>query len=217
MAHVISSSGLRQAGALRDWALAPGGLYNIGNALGLASGLTLAVLPVTTLGIYNGNAILSAMRQYLMGDPAAVALSIAMVIFFYSGIQYDRAWKNGAPPITSLNRSGDMWSGFGALFLGLGLLALGQPILAATAGLLHAIGKFGSAWTMRPLPIWKGPDFWRTLVLISRFPAIAAAILAIIETLRVGYADVAVGVAPLAILLTCYLLWVLADLKLFRS
>ena len=49
-------------------------------------------------------------------------------------------------------------------------------MLAATAGLLHALGKFGSGWKWRPLPGWRPtwPDFFRTAVLASRVPAFLA-------------------------------------------
>ena len=72
----------------------------------------------------------------------------------------------------------DFLSGIGALVLGLALLCLGQPLLAATAGLFHALGKFGSARHWRPLPGWQGgwPNLYRTLVLASRVPAILATI-----------------------------------------
>ena len=67
-----------------------------------------------------------------------------MLIFFWSGDDL-RAWAGGFPPNARLNRRGDLLSAFGALMLGLGLFLLGQPLLAATAGLLHAAGKSGSA------------------------------------------------------------------------
>ena len=47
----------------------------------------------------------------------------------------------GAPPDPTLNRRGDLLSAVGALLLGLALLSLGQWMLAATAGLMHALGK----------------------------------------------------------------------------
>ncbi|MGX9356892.1 hypothetical protein ACS3SW_17505 [Roseobacteraceae bacterium S113] len=207
--------------ALRNWMTSPGGLYNLGNGLGLASGVTLCILGVTAASTGEAATIVDALTQYFVGDLAAVALSVAMVIFFYSGLQYDRAWAHGAPPNARFNRSGDLWSGVGALVLGVGLLALGQPFLAATAGLLHAIGKFGSAWAHgAAVPGWPKhwPDLWRSAVLVSRAPAMLAAALAMIADVQLHNGPGLMWVlAPSATLLACYVLWVWADLKLFRS
>jgi hypothetical protein len=86
------------------------------------------------------------------------------------------------PPDADVNCRGDLLSGVGAILLGVGLLITGHPVLAATAGLLHAIGKFGSAWAERLAaglwpPTW--PDLWRSLVLASRVPALLAAIMSL--------------------------------------
>jgi hypothetical protein len=111
---------------------------------------------------------------------------------------------------------GDIGSGIGALLLGLGLLILNEPLLAATAGALHAAGKFGSAFAGgRKLPLWPRhwPDGWRTLVVLSRVPALLAATLQIARDLG--------GQAPLhafepAALILCYLLWLRADILLIK-
>ena len=101
------------------------------------------------------------------------------------------------------------------------LLSLGHVMLAATAGLLHAVGKFGSAWKWQPLPGWRStwPDFFRTAVLASRVPAILASS---IDLARVASRAPtpprrpAAWLTPLT-LLVCYAVWCKADLMLFRA
>jgi hypothetical protein len=133
---------------------------------------------------------------------------------------YHRAWANGAPPNPVLNRRGDLSSGIGALILFVALLSLGHVMLAVTAGLLHALGKFGGAWKWRPLPGWRAtwPDCFRTLVLASRVPAILASSLDLAHAF--GTADAAAPASgwltPLT-LLVCYALWCKADLMLFHA
>ena len=191
----------------------PGGLYNAGNAVGLAMGIGLqvAVLPAESRGL---GEILAATFGYLGGNPAALALTGATAIFFVSGEAYHRAWAHGAPPVEALNRRGDLLSGIGALVLGLALLGLGQVALALTAGLLHALGKFGSAGHWRPLRGWRRdwPDFWRSLVLASRIPAVLATVLGLLDLLAAGAPTLAL-LTPLT-LLVCYAFWCRADLML---
>ena len=126
----------------------PGGLYNLGNVLGFGAGLfvTFLVASKSTASFPN---VLSIGMRYVAGSPAAVALAIATVIFLWSGEAYHRAWSNGYPPDQKLTQLGDLSSGFGAIALGAGLYLLSNPILAATSGLLHAAGKFGSAFGVR--------------------------------------------------------------------
>ncbi len=199
--------------ATRRRLVGPGGLYNVGNAIGLAMGIGLqaAMLPAGARGLDD---ILAASFGYLGGDPAALALTAATAIFFASGEAYHRAWASGAPPVEALNRRGDLLSGYGAIFLGLALLGLGQPVLAATAGLLHAIGKFGSAGHWQPLRAWRRdwPDFWRILVLASRVPAILATLLGLHHLAATGAPAIAL-LTPLT-LLVCYACWCRADLML---
>ena len=96
-----------------------------------------------------------AAYDHLAGSASALSVTAAMLVFFWSGEVYLRAWARGFPPDARLNRRGDLLSGWGALLLGLGLFLIGQPVLAATAGLLHAIGKFGST-LHGPLPLRPG-------------------------------------------------------------
>ena len=99
-----------------------------------------------------------------------------------------------------------------------GLLITGQPFLAATAGLLHAIGKFGSAWA-DPLgfrlwpPAW--PDLWRSLVLASRIPGLLAAVISLVAETSANSTGMPMITA--VTLIMCYLLWIRADLLLFES
>jgi hypothetical protein len=203
--------------ALRQRMSGPGGYYNLGNALGLATGLALQVASVQEGSL---GATASAAFDYLAGSPSAVALTVAMLIFFWSGEVYHRAWANGFPPDTRLNRKGDLLSAFGALALGVGLLILQQPILAATAGLLHAIGKLGSALHRPDYAAASAgrrrPDPWRAVVLFSRIPAMAAALIELVRVVPQLGTDlpVSAAVAP-AVLLGCYLAWAKADLMLF--
>lgn len=193
----------------------PGGLYNLGNILGLAGGLALhvaAAMAARDAGVGHGA---SAVVEYFVGSLGATAITLAMLIFFWSGERYHRAWAKGAPPDARLNRAGDISSGWGALALGTGLFLLGQPLLAATAGLLHAAGKFGSALppeVQSRLPF--GPGAFRMTVVASRIPAV---VLVLIEVEEALMGDPAQPLAASALLLLCYLLWLKADVALLRS
>jgi hypothetical protein len=195
----------------------PGGLYNLGNLIGLVSGVVLAVAAAAVApggaGMAGG---LRATFDYFAGSLSAVCVTLAMAIFFWSGEAYHRAWSRGAPPDPRLNRRGDMLSGWGALALGAGLFLIGEPVLAATAGLLHAIGKFGSA--LKPESAGgRWPEVWRTTVLVSRVPAFALVTIEIAAAFSMpGGADPMALAGPVT-LLGCYLLWTRADLMLFRS
>jgi hypothetical protein len=148
---------------------------------------------------------------------------VATLIFFWSGEAYHQAWANPRKPDIHLNRQGDLLSAIGAAVLGLSLALLGLPLLAATAGLLHAMGKLGSA-LHRPgtpaLPGWPAswPDPFRSVVLLSRVPATAVAAFALVA--GVTGADTQELLSALlgpGVLLICNLLWAKADLLLFRS
>ena len=162
----------------------PGGYYNVGNAIGLAMGIGLQV--GASAGGMQVETALAAVLDYLAGNTAAAALTVATAVFFWSGEVYHRAWEHGYPPDAGLTRRGDLLSGIGALALGVALFGLGQPLLAATAGLLHAAGKFGSAyrWPTGPWPA-RWPDLWRSAVLASRVPALLAAAIGLLERSRV--------------------------------
>ena len=161
----------------------PGGYYNIGNAIGLVGGIALSVAAAGGDAGPSLRTVAHAAFDYLAGSTSALSVSVAMLIFFWSGEAYHRAWAGGFPPDARSNRRGDLLSGYGAIALALGLFLLGQPLLAATAGLLHAFGKFGSA---RQHPAATGrkrrwPDPYRTAVLLSRGPAIVLVVIALAE------------------------------------
>ena len=138
-----------------------------------------------------------------------------MLIFFWSGEQYHKAWAHGAPPDGRLNRLGDVSSGWGALALGVGLFLMGHPVLAATAGLMHAAGKFGSAlpeWLQARMPFGQG--VFRLTVVASRIPALVAVLLQLQAAMAAGESQ---SLAASGLLLLCYLLWLKADVALMRS
>jgi hypothetical protein len=197
---------------LVDRMTGPGGLYNLGNALGLFSGLALHVstaMAHSPSGLHSGAA---AVWGYLAGSPGAVAITLSMLIFFWSGERYRAAWAKGASPDPVQNRLGDLSSGVGALVLGLGLFLMGDPMLAATAGLMHAFGKFGSALPpAAKSAIGVSPKMFRNIVLASRIPAVLAVLMALAEPVGL---DAATGSL---LLLGCYALWLRADYLLLRA
>lgn len=181
----------------------PGTLYNLGNALGFFAGLAAA------LGAAHGAEVAGATlwestAHYLAGSPAALALTTATAIFAVGGVVYSRAWADGAPPDRGLNRLGDLLSALGAICLAFGLFTLGDPVLAASAGVLHAAGKLGSAsgseislrWPGRPITLG---DLCKDLVLFSRVPAALSA--------AVGFTGDWMSTS----VIVCCLLWGTAD------
>lgn len=193
--------GRQLAGLLRR-ANEPGVLYNFGNVLGFSAGLIAAAWPHGVEA--SGGTVVDGMIRHLAGSHAALALTVATAIFFWGGIVYSRAWANGAPPDAALNRQGDLWSAAGAVCLAFGLFILGNPLLAMTAGVLHAFGKLGSAWggearlRVAGLSLSVG-GLCKDLVLVSRVPAVLSA--------AVGFA----GDALSASVIVCCLLWARAD------
>ena len=193
----------------------PGGVYNLGNALGFSAGLLVAFLGTPELANSLTN-VLSIGMRYVAGSPAAVALTVASAIFFWSGEVYHKGWSNGYPPDPKLTRRGDLLSGFGAIALGAGLYLLGNPVLAATSGLLHAAGKFGSAFDVRGELSFaglkmEGGTLCRNIVLISRVPAIIASTADVFSSK--AQTDGAFAFISLA-MLACYVIWAIADLML---
>ena len=90
---------------------------------------------------------------------------------------YHRAWSRGFPPDRRGNWWGDFLSGIAALILTVALAAFGDVLLAVASGLLLAAGKFGSALVPEDYAApdanpW--PNRFRTAVLASRLPALAA-------------------------------------------
>lgn len=211
LAHLVSALRARMRG--------PGGYYNSGNALGLIVGLAIQIAMVPA-GLHQGSAVTTAVMDYFAGSLGTVALTLATLVFFCGGEAYHRAWARPDAPDPALNRLGDFLSGVGAIGLGIALLLLGDPLLAATSGLLHALGKFGSTFHRlgTPIPVWPAawPDPFRSAVLASRLPAMLATTVALGWALPQVWSGGAFAalVMPLT-MLGCYLLWTKADLLLF--
>jgi hypothetical protein len=211
MTRTIQSTAIHDSDlltSLKERMRGPGGYYNLGNVIGLISGISLQIL-------HGQSSVAQTALDYLFGNASALWLTLATLIFMVSGEAYYRAWKNGFPPIAKLNWWGDFLSGFGALALGIALYLLGQPLLAATAGLLHAVGKFGSAFYVQKSELhldWH--KVFRWLVVFSRMPALGATAVALIYAIGLGSLE-AFG-AP-ATLMVCYLLWLRADMLLLRG
>lgn len=186
----------------------PGGYYNIGNIIGLVSGLEVQIMQ-------SRSGILAGTLGYFAGSNAALFLTIATVIFLVSGECYHRAWANGFPPEKHMTRWGDFLSGVGAVLLGVALFILQQPVLAATAGAMHALGKFGSAFSDGELPsAGNSARFFRNIVVLSRVPAIVAAAMALFHVSSVGGG---IAMVTPATLLVCYVIWAKADMLLLRG
>ena len=184
----------------------PGSLYNLGNLIGFAAGLGVALCTVPMAMGADAGPWGSALH-FLAGSPPAIAMSIATLIFFWGGLVYSKAWSNGAPPDPRLNQRGDLYSGIGAICLAVGLFLLGDPLLAATAGFLHAVGKFGSAFAGSRTVLYRGRELSisslaKDLVLASRVPAFGSALMGLdAEVLPMSFA-------------ACTAIWALADWKL---
>jgi len=193
-------------------AVDPGALYNLGNVLGFAVGLVVA-LDITASG--SGHTTLwGRAMAHVVGSPAAVALTTATAVFFWGGIIYTKAWSGGPPPDSRLNRWGDVLSGVGAIILGIGLLMLGNPWLAASAGAMHALGKFGSALSgavtsREALFSEHVGTFCKDLVLMSRAPAILAGAAALWQAfaLQQGMQGLLLALS----FMTCCIIWAVAD------
>lgn len=196
--------------ALTDRLRGPGGLYNLGNAIGFTGGLAAALIavPASEFGL---STALAAAGHYVSGTPAAMALTLATAIFFWSGEQYHRAWVNGFPPDPAKNRIGDLSSAVGAVLLACAFFALGNVLLALTAGLLHAVGKAGSAFiasSRKPADqLVLSGTLCREVVILSRVPAAVMAFGGLFA------ADPASRFVS-AVLLACCLIWAAADIML---
>lgn len=199
----------RWARALRCRLRGPGGWYNLGNALGLATGLGVQV------AASRPGAGDQAVLDHLAGSGVALALTGATLAFFASGEVHHRAWSDPRRPDPHLGRLGDLLSAIGAVGLALAAVAMGQGLLAS-AGAVHAGGKLASAAGLPPPPLWprSWPDPYRAAVLGSRLPALLGAALATGAGLA-AEAGPERMVAP--ILAICCLMWMKADLMLARG
>jgi hypothetical protein len=197
----------------------PGQLYNNGNLLVLAGGIGGAVCAAVGEGA-DLTAAAGRVAHHFLGAPSAVALTIATLVFVVGGAAYSRAWRNaGSAPDPRFNRWGDVLSGVGAVILGAGLTMLGDATLAIFAGLLHAGGKFGSAFAgPRRIRIGGGAvllaDVCKDAVLVSRVPALAAAFIGLTTTV-VAFGPIGEMVLALSVTVST-LYWALADILLLR-
>lgn len=190
----------------------PGALYNLGNVLGFVVGLAVALginAPGGEDATLWGRAI-----AHVVGSPAAAALTTATAVFFWGGIVYMKAWSDGSRPDPRLNRWGDVVSGVGAIILGIGLIMLGNPWLAASAGAMHALGKFGSALgsataSQEALFSERVGAFCKDLVLMSRVPAILAGAAALWRefTLQESLQGLLLALS----FMSCCIIWATAD------
>ncbi|WP_157959944.1 hypothetical protein [Devosia submarina] len=190
----------------KRWRIEPGALYNLGNVIGFGVGLGVALHTPRLTGDREAGPWERCI-EFMIGSPAAFAVTLATLVFFWSGLVYSKAWTNGAPPDPSLNMQGDLLSGIGAICLAVGLFMVGEPFLAATAGCLHALGKLGSAigssgLLARP---GHGSDFYvisKDIVLASRIPALLSSV--------IGFKGDILSVS----FVVCTLIWAGADWKL---
>lgn len=190
----------------------PGALYNLGNMLGFAVGLAVAVGMGAPKG--ENKEIWDRALDHLMGSPTALALTAATAVFFWGGVVYGKAWSGGSLTDPRLNRCGDMLSGVGAVILGIGLTMLGNPWLAISAGAMHALGKFGSALggtapARRSFISEHTGALCKDLVLMSRAPAVLAAAAAPWQEflLPQGMQELLLALSFVA----CCLIWAVAD------
>lgn len=208
----------QRQGWLRRRLAGPGGLYNLGNAIGLAAGLLIQIESAGPALTVADTA--RSVAAYLAGNGAALALTLATLVFFWSGEAYHRAFAGNEGPDARLIRHGDILSGIGATLLGAGLFALGDPVLALSSGLLHALGKFGSAVDFTRLGASREREAelhiaLRWTVVASRVPALLVAVVGLVAITTMPAATPAA--APMLLtLLACYALWTLADLLLLR-
>lgn len=199
-------------GRLVDRLSGPGGLYSLGIAVFLVCGVGLQV---TVAFLQDGAAMqrgLAAAAEHLVGNPSALAISLAMLIFCWSGEEYRRAWKNGPQTALSFRCRGDLISGVGALVLAVGLFLTGEVLLAVMSGTLHVFGKIGSAASLSSRQVLGlSPAAFRVIVLVSRGPAICLFLVSLVN------APSSVELLWTLPLLGTYALWIWADLLLVRA
>lgn len=197
----------------------PGGVYNLGNVIGLSTGIALQFAAALGQGEADTVAVL---QSYFFGSPGASWLTLAIAIFLISGEVYHRAWQNGAPPDMRLNRSGDLLSCLGAAALTVSLVYFGDVLLAIVSGTLLAGGKLGTAILPEtygaPKAANRLPTLFRNAVIVSRAPAILALSVQLFGLFSTSGGAIALAdvVAP-AVMLLCYFIWLRADLMLLAA
>ena len=206
--------------AVADRFSGPGGYYNAGNLLGLSVALAtqLSVGATST-----ASTVPERLYAFFAGSPSAVALTIATVIFLFSGETYHRAWAGRAVPSARLNCIADLLSAAGGTALTLSLIFSGELWLALASGVLVVGGKLGSAITRDDrsrVAFW--PKSWsdpfRTAVLAGRVPGLISVALDFGRHVLDQPSGAGLWSAvPSATLVICYLLWIRADLLLVSS
>lgn len=197
----------------------PGGYYNLGNIIGFVVGAAQALLADRPAEA--DASLFAAMGEHLAGSSSAVALSVAMVLFFASGEVYHKAWETSRQPRIRLVRLGDLLSAIAALVLCVSLVLVGNVALGLLSSALLVGGKLGSAfmpsasWIIRP-PYTPPFDPFRIAVVASRLPALLAISVVLVTSLVSGAQSPDVLLQQLT-LLVCYGLWLRADLMLFRA
>jgi hypothetical protein len=86
----------------------PGGYYNIGNPLGLVSGTAVQLIRAAEQGPIDATQCVRVTLEQFIASPSAVALSLAMLVFFWSGEIYHRAWSRGLTPFHSATGGGKL-------------------------------------------------------------------------------------------------------------
>ncbi len=203
--------------AVTDRMQGPGGYYNAGNLLGLAT--SLATQFAAGAEASAGRSGLDILVGYFAGSPSAVALTAATLVFLVSGETYHRAWAGRSVPAAATNQLADVLSAIGCLALTISLIFLDQWFLAIASGLLSVGGKLGSALfgdDASQFGFWPAGwvDPFRAAVLVGRAPAITAACLDLGFRLLHWTDGSLLPLVQPAILIVCYLLWIKADLLL---
>jgi hypothetical protein len=191
----------------------PGGMYNLGNAIALFSGLAVQIAQRGT-----DTGPMAAVYAYLFGNPGATWLTVAMLIFFVGGEVYHRAWAGRAVPDQRLNRLGDLISSVGALAITAALVYFGDLLLALVAGTLLTGGKLGTALLpARPTALNHRMQQWlRGAVVLSRFPSLIALAATVVHIVLSSGTSPIEAVLP-AIMMFCFGLWLWADLLLLKG
>jgi hypothetical protein len=196
--------------SLRARMYGPGGLYNVGNACGISTGLAFYLAAATAT-----QSTLEVSAFYFFGTISAAAITLARLLFIVSGELYFHAWKAGFPPTPRLTFLGDFLSGVAALIFSFGLFILGEPVLAMASGIMQALGKFGNALDNDKTNARRQMAY-RLIVFFSRFPALILCALALTRALPTALEGTWLPAAEAASFLVCYLIWLRADWLLVR-
>jgi hypothetical protein len=141
-----------------------GTTYNTGNWLAIFGAIAQVVLVA-----HSGTEIASGLKDYFIGNLAAVEATLGTAAFFYGGRKYSQAWERGLPVDESKNRDGHFWSAVGAFLIALGLAGLSTTdcalLAAIVGGALHTGGKAGCLLDQNREKTYK------YLPLLSRIPA----------------------------------------------